>query len=124
LPNATLEEIDAFLENVRRVINKNKNNFFPRYSKKNKSTLLTLGYDWNTVVQEIVTLSAENYSEGPIEEIGTINFVWIFGKIIKNQEVYIKIKLIGMNNLGEEIDTVYCMSFHFSEECLIYPYKK
>jgi hypothetical protein len=44
--------------------------------------------------------------------------MWVFGKHVKKREVYIK---ITMGNPG---DKVICISFHFSENALRYPYQK
>jgi len=120
MPNATPEEIETFLEQVRRIIHKS---FETRRNDDYKKTLLALGFNKSSVINEISTITVENYSEGPKPEIGSINDVWIFGKTIQNQEIYIKLKIIGMNNRAEEIDTLYCLSFHFAEKCLVYPYK-
>ena len=67
----------------------------------------------------IKTLKVKNYSEGPIKDaINLLGDMWVFGKDIKNQEVYIKI------SLGQPNRDVICISFHFSEYPMSYPYKK
>ena len=121
MPDATPDEIESFLEKIRSTL---PISFIPRNNEKNRETLTALGYNWKIAAKEIEILSIENYSEGPTQEHGTINKVWIFGKFIQGHEIYIKIKLIGTNNRNEEIDTVYCHSFHFAKDCLNYPYKK
>ena len=121
MSNAIPSEIKSFLEKIRRTL---PNDFILRHSKKNKKTITELGFNKRLVIEEIDSLSAENYSAGPVSEIGTSNKVWIFGKIINNREIYIKLKMIGKNNQGEERETTYCMSFHFAEQCLDYPNKK
>jgi len=121
LPTATKEEIEEFLYEVRKTSRKS---FHLRSKKENRETITELGYTQNDVINEICSLSPRDYSEGPSPEYGTSNEIWIFGRIIQGKEVYIKIKLIGMNNSGEEFDTVYCLSFHFARECLNYPHKK
>lgn len=116
----TKEEIEAFLDDVRKT---SQRSFILWSTEENKKTRIELGYTKNDVKNEICTLSPRDYSEGPVHEHHTVNEVWIFGRIIQGNEVYIKIKLIGMNNSGEEIDTVYCLSFHFARECLNYPHR-
>lgn len=120
MPAATKEEIEAFLDDVREIT---RNSFNLRSKKENRDTMIALGYTNDDVINEICSLSPRYYSEGPLPEYDTSNEVWIFGRIIQDKEVYIKIKLIGMNNQGEEIDTVYCLSFHFARECLNYPHR-
>jgi len=120
LTTTTPEEIEEFLNDVKKTI---WTSFEQRFKPKNKNTLTALGYNWDDVKREIASLTYKDYIEGPIQEHGTINFVWKFGKIVQDKEIYIKIKLIGINNLGEKIDTVYCLSFHFKEKNINYPYK-
>ena len=44
--------------------------------------------------------------------------MWVFGKLIKNHEIYIKI------SLGIEGSSVICISFHLAEYKMTYPLKK
>lgn len=64
-------------------------------------------------------LRVTDYSEGPIEELlyGGAD-MWVFGKLIKNHEIYIKI------SLGIEGSSVICISFHLAEYKMTYPLKK
>jgi hypothetical protein len=68
------------------------------------------------VIKEIVV---EDYSEGPI--IDTLNKcgeMWVFGKDVKGQEVYIKI------TLGYPNAATICISFHKAEHPMKYPFKE
>ena len=59
-----------------------------------------------------------DYSEGPIEEIlYKSTDMWVFGKMVKAKEVYIKITMGTMNN------SVICISFHLAEHKINYPLK-
>jgi hypothetical protein len=85
---------------------------------KNTQTLLDIeikSADREKVLKELKT---ENYSEGPLEEklYGGAN-MWVFGKLIKNKEVYIKI------TMGLKGAQVICISFHVAEHSMKYPYK-
>lgn len=63
-------------------------------------------------------LETKDYSEGPLEEIlYKGSDMWVFGKLIKNKEIYIK---ITMGALGCE---VICISFHLAQHKMIYPLK-
>lgn len=64
-------------------------------------------------------LNIEDYSEGPLQEklYGGAN-MWVFGKIIKSQEVYIKI------SFGAPGTSVLCISFHVAEHKMNFPLKK
>ncbi len=68
------------------------------------------------VIKEIVV---EDYSEGPI--IDTLNRygeMWVFGKDVRKQEVYIKIAL------GHPNAATICISFHKVERTMQYPFKE
>lgn len=69
--------------------------------------------------KEIISnLQVEDYSEGPLEEkMRGILPMWVFGKELKQNEVYIKI------SMGVENSNIICISFHISEHPLNYPYK-
>ncbi len=68
--------------------------------------------------QYISSLKVEDYSEGPLEEkMRGILPMWVFGKSIKGNEVYIKI------SMGQENSNTICISFHVSEHPINYPFK-
>ena len=64
------------------------------------------------------TLELSDYSEGPLTEtlFGGAD-MWIFGKIVKKKEVYIKI------TVGTADTSVICISFHLAEYKMKYPFK-
>ena len=69
----------------------------------------------NKIIKE---LKLEDYSEGPIQDVVFMrNDLWVFGKIVKQQEVYIKISM-GMPN-----KQTICISFHIAEHPMKYPFK-
>lgn len=63
-------------------------------------------------------LKTKDYSEGPLAEIlyGGAD-MWVFGKTIKNKEVYIKITMGAMSS------SVICISFHLAQHKMNYPLK-
>jgi hypothetical protein len=66
----------------------------------------------------IANLRVEDFSEGPLEEkMRGILPMWVFGKEVKQKEVYIKI------SMGVENSNVVCISFHVAEHPMNYPYK-
>jgi len=68
--------------------------------------------------QHISALKVEDYSEGPLEEkMRGILPMWVFGKMIKGKEVYIKI------SMGKENSSTICISFHVAEHPINYPFK-
>lgn len=61
-------------------------------------------------------LNCRDYSEGPIEEkLYGGSAMWVFGKLVKKQEVYVKI------TIGTEKNAVICISFHVAEHKMKYP---
>ena len=84
---------------------------------KNAQTLVDLEITPKYRDTVIINLETEDYSEGPV--IATLNLcgeMWVFGKDVKGQEVYIKITLCkGASAL--------CISFHIAEPPMNYPFK-
>ena len=85
---------------------------------KNTQTLANLELrpiDRKRVLEKLVI---EDYSQGPLEErmYGGVA-MWIFGKDVKKNEVYIKI------TMGFAGGSVICISFHAAEYPMRYPFK-
>lgn len=85
---------------------------------KNAQALIEL--ELRPVERKVIleTLESREYSEGPIEEklYGGAD-MWVFGKIVKKKEVYIKITMGAMNS------SVICISFHLAQHKMKYPLK-
>lgn len=85
---------------------------------KNAKTLAFLEISPAKRKQIIQELEMQDYAEGPIEEVVFLGSpLWVFGKYIKSQEVYIKISM-GMPNRQ-----TLCVSFHIAEHPMKYPFK-
>lgn len=66
----------------------------------------------------IESLTVEDYVQGPlIDELNKFGEMWVFGKDVKEREVYIKIML------GCAGSQTICISFHIAEHPLSYPFK-
>ena len=66
----------------------------------------------------IESLCVEDYVDGPIvDTLNRLGEMWVFGKDVKEREVYIKIMISNIN--GQTI----CISFHLAESPLSYPFK-
>ena len=66
----------------------------------------------------IESLCVEDYVDGPIvDTLNRLGEMWVFGKDVKDREVYIKIMLGGVN-----CQTI-CISFHIAEHPLQYAFK-
>lgn len=86
---------------------------------KNTQALADLNIVPNDRKKHLLELDVMDYSKGPEQDRDFANKeVWIFGKMIKNKEIYIKISIGNFN------DRVICISFHISKHKLSYPFKK
>lgn len=84
---------------------------------KNLQTLIDLEITPKYRENVIIDLEVEDYSDGPIvDSLNKCGEMWVFGKDVKDREVYIKISLgKGTNAL--------CISFHIAEYPMKYPFK-
>lgn len=86
---------------------------------KNSQALAELEITASFREQILKDLEVHDYSEGPIEEkLYRGASMWVFGKLIKEKEVYIKI------SFGAPGSNVLCISFHVAEHKMNYPLKK
>ncbi len=87
-------------------------------STKNIQALLQLEITPAMRKKIINDLTPGDYSEGPVPDRQFVgNDLWVFGKEVKQQEVYIKI------TLGYAGKAVICISFHTAEYPMKYPLK-
>lgn len=86
---------------------------------KNQQTLYELEISPSMRNEIISTLAVDDYSEGPLQEkMHGILPMWVFGKEVKSREIYIKVSL-GISNRS-----AVCISFHFAQYPMNYPFKK
>jgi len=114
---ATKEEVQKFLNqfhvkvNVYDVIVLDGRN-------KNLQALADLEITSNRRLEVIKSITVEDYSEGPIiNDRDNFGDLWVFGKDVNGNEVYIKISLGLPNN------KTICISFHRAEHKMSYPFK-
>jgi hypothetical protein len=85
---------------------------------KNAQTLAALEIRASDREKVLKELSAEDYCEGPLEDtLYKGPDMWVFGRIIKKKEVYIKI------TMGFPGSQALCISFHLAEKPMSYPLK-
>lgn len=88
---------------------------------REKNTKALLALDITPVKRKVIikSLTVEDYFEGPLDDTlyGIAN-MWVFGKGVNEEEIYIKISM-GRPNLE-----VICISFHIAEHTMKYPFKK
>ena len=114
---ATKEQVEAFLKRLKEKI-KVFDIVFRDDRGKNLQTLATLEINTTVRKQVIMNIEPEDYVEGPIvDTLNKVGEMWVFGKNVKGQEVYIKITL-GLPN-----SSTICISFHIAEHKMNYPFK-
>ena len=83
-------------------------------------TLIDLEYDVDDVVRELSSLRVSDFSEARLDaDDPNPPILMIFGKKINDREIYIKIK----NRESDDLHQVICVSFHYSQWEMMYPYK-
>lgn len=85
---------------------------------KNMQTLLDLDITPRQRKEIIMQLEVSNYVDGPLEDtLYRKGEMWVFGKEVKHNDVYIKISK-GLEECG-----AFCISFHIAERPLKYKFK-
>jgi hypothetical protein len=84
---------------------------------KNRDGLIKLDLTKAQRKEIILSLTPEDYCDGPVPDHRGSGDVWIFGKTEAGQEIYIKLKLT-------QTDAPICVSFHPAERPLAYPLKR
>ncbi|MNX70455.1 hypothetical protein D3C86_1017070 [compost metagenome] len=116
MPNK--EAVKSFLQELKQVI-KIWEIFFINRPKNSVQDLADLGITANSRKEIVAQLEAEDYSEGPEPETQfNGKELWIFGKTIKKQEIYIKLTISKIT--GGAI----CISFHKAEHPMKFPFKE
>ena len=98
------------------IIRSGKPNGKEQYSTR--YTLLDLEYDTYDVAERLQELTIQEYSETLVDK-DNVNppLLFVFGKDINKKQVYIKLKI-----KGDAIKQVLCVSFHYAEEPMHFPY--
>lgn len=113
----TKEQVEDFLKKLKEKI-KVFDIVFRDDRGKNLQTLAALEIAPTYRKQVVLNIDPEDYVEGPIvDTLNKMGEMWVFGKNVKKQEVYIKIML------GQPNSSTICISFHISEHPLNYPFK-
>jgi len=110
-------EVDKFLKELK--VKMNIFGIFIRDERgKNAQAIADLNITPDQRKEIVKSLKVKNYSEGPLDEkLYGLLPMWVFGKEVKQQEIYIKI------SLGQENSKVICISFHIADYPMNYPFK-
>jgi hypothetical protein len=113
----TTEEVQRFLLNFKEKV-KIYDVVFRDDRGKNLQTLADLDITPKYRKDIIMKLKVQDYSEGPIiDALNKFGEMWVFGKDVKGQDIYIKI-MMGLPN-----SSTICISFHIAEHKMNYPFK-
>ena len=112
------EQVESFLDELHTKM-KIFGILFRDDREKNRKTLqeLEIVPSYRKVIIE--NLCLEDYVQGPVvDELNRLGEMWVFGKDVKGREIYIKVMISGTTS-----QTI-CISFHFAEHSLVYPFKE
>ena len=111
------QEVELFLREFKEKM-KIRDVLFRDERGKNSQALLDLEIRAIDRIKILENLKSTDYSEGPLEEtLYRGSNMWVFGKVVNLQEVYIKV------TIGPPGSNVICISFHISEHPMNYPFK-
>ncbi|MBP1675866.1 MAG: hypothetical protein H6Q20_425 [Bacteroidetes bacterium] len=114
---ANIEDVQRFLDDFH-LKTKIFDIVFIDSRHKNLKSLLALEISASRRKEIIAGLRAGDYSEGPLPDtLHHISEMWVFGKKIKKQEIYIKI------SMGRPGSNTICISFHIAEKSMKFPFK-
>lgn len=114
---ATRNEVEQFLDQFKVKLDI-WGIFFLDNREKNKETMSFLNFRNMDRVNVVKSIEVEDYSEGPIkDQLNGFGEMWVFGKDVAGQEIYIKI------TLGRPGSSTICISFHIAEHPIQYLYK-
>lgn len=109
--------VKSFLKELKQVIDI-WDIFFVNRPKNSVQHLADLGITASKRKEIIKELEVEDYSEGPLEETQfNGKEMWVFGKVIKKQEIYIKL------TISKDTNNAICISFHKAEYPMEFPLK-
>ena len=117
----TRASVVEFLLEAKRAIQRGDRGWiFSTGRRRNTSAMAELELTMEDVRNEILTLSVTDYCNGPLLDPKIRGDIWIFGKIIREREIYIKLKLWG-DKYGYALRV---LSFHPAEKPLSYPFRE
>lgn len=114
---ATRNEVEQFLDQFKVKLDI-WGIFFLDNREKNKETMSFLNFRNMDRLNVVKSIEVEDYSEGPIkDQLNGFGEMWVFGKDVAGQEIYIKI------TLGRPGSSTICISFHIAKHPIQYLYK-
>lgn len=111
-------EVVQFLKHLKEVISIWDVYFLDSRSKNSLQELADLGITATGRKDIILELETQDYSQGPLPETQYQGKeMWIFGKTVREAELYIKLTII------ERTNKALCISFHKAAHPMTFPFK-
>lgn len=109
--------VAVFLKEFKHLISAKK--FYVVGRLENQHFLADLGLTKEDRKDLILSLTIEDYCSGPEPDKDQAGEIWVFGKEVAGQEIYIKLKIpdTGSQKIAK------CISFHVATYPLKYPYR-
>ena len=122
MPTEKYDEVKNFLISMKTALQKSTN-LDPRLSFstvriKNMEALAELDIRVSDVEGVLMSLVPSDYCEGPLADSKIFGDLWVFGKMVNNKEVYIKLKLSG----DAKRYLVRVISFHLPDKPMKYQF--
>lgn len=111
------DQVRKFLLEFKGIATNKGVDIVPRHDTR--ATLQCLGLTFKNLEEILLSLSVEDYYEGPLKDDKKLGKLWVFGKEVKGQEVYIKIKVTDVSS-GR---IAKCISFHIPVHPMEYPFR-
>ena len=112
------KQIQSFLIGFKQAVTQGSGVYLiPRHD--NTVTMSHLGITKKNVEEILLSLSVEDYSSGPDDDRSGSGQIWVFGKVIRGENIYIKLKLVDVD--GKKLAK--CISFHIASYPIKYPYR-
>jgi hypothetical protein len=86
--------------------------------RENIECMAELGFNYSDIRDAILELSVADYCEGPLRDRDAPGDMWVFGKVMGHEEIYIKLKLASFGRVKK----LRIVSYHPARESLCYPY--
>lgn len=112
------EQIKKFLLEFKGVAVKDGVDTIPR--NDTRATLQHLGLTYKNLEEVLLSLSVVDYCEGPLGDHSKPGELWVFGKVVKGAEVYIKLKVANVSG----VRIAKCISFHIPVYQMEYPFRR
>lgn len=112
------DQVRKFLLEFKGIATNEGVDIIPRHDTR--ATLQYLGLTFKNLEEILLVLSVSDFSEGPLKDDKKAGSLWVFGKIVKGAEIYIKLKVANVSG----VRIAKCISFHIPVHPMEYPFQR